>query len=720
MSFLDRSTTTMPHPALFRHRAPFPRRVVLWGVLSVLALATGCSQQPPPVAKQFGSQTGNITNQQVRNVLLISIDTLRADHLGSYGYSKPTSPNIDAVARDGVLFERAQATNPITLPSHASILTGTLPLVHGVRDNYDYKLADSETTLAELFQTSGFQTAAFVASFPLAKKFGLGQGFDVYNDTYVRRRPGSTPEFLERPASTVTNSAAAWLEQHHAEPFFLFVHYFDPHAPYRAPEEFAERFSGDPYAAEIAYTDDQLGLLLEKLSALGHYDDTLIVITSDHGESLGEHDEETHSFFIYQSTAHVPLIMRVPGQAAGVRIAEPVSIIDIAPTILAISDMEVPARMQGIDLNSFPAGDLAITAERPIYMESLVPTTFGCSPLRSLVRDRWQYIWTAKPELYDIEADPEQQNNLFDDEAQIAGEMHVALLEALTEGARLAAHTTDGSTQVLDDQDRAHLQTLGYVGGGGVQDVVELDAAMRDPKDFIKLYQGIMRAEGFIGIGRYDEATRLCEMLIESDPHIFRVHQLLAKLANLDKRSDDAIRHFNDAIDAAEKNRSSAQDPDTRVQFDVAETYISLGELLFHRSEFEQATETFRRGLQVFPTHVRIHSQYGGVLLEIAKRTDLAEEKSRQIEEARGILNRAIEIEPENADAHANLGYSYLLTNDFVLAKQHVNKAIRFSPNHPAAREVLRLIRLNDTSIPARPEQETARPEQTIRHQEPR
>jgi len=238
--------------------------------------------------------------EKPRNVVLISIDTCRADRLGCYGHPGKSTPNVDAVARDGVTFLLAQTTNPITLPAHCSMMTGQIPPDHGVRDNRTYRLAASNVTLAEVMREHGYATAAFVGAFPLDSIMGLDQGFDVYDDRYTMGGAGRVAN--ERRAMEVSNSAIEWLREHDGAPFFLFVHYFDPHAPYSPPEPFASEHAGDPYVGEIAYTDHAIGRVVDELKRLGLYDSSLIVITSAHGEALGEHEEATHAFFVYQST----------------------------------------------------------------------------------------------------------------------------------------------------------------------------------------------------------------------------------------------------------------------------------------------------------------------------------------------------------------------------------------------------------------------------------
>jgi len=652
-----------------------------------LLVGGGCSDEPRPDAKRFGAAgaTGD-----VKNIVLISIDTCRADHLSAYGYDRPTSPNIDAVASDGVLFTRAQSTNPITLPAHSSMMTGVMPPVHGVRDNYDYKLGDSQLTLAEVLQEQGYQTAAFIGAFPLAGKFGLNQGFDVYDDQLAPRGQRKGPETLERSADKVNEAAFSWLEKHHQDPFFLFVHYFDPHAPYRPAGEFAERYSNNPYAGEIAYTDDRLGLLMEKLEALGVYDSALIIITSDHGESLGEHGEDTHSYFTYQSTIHVPLVIKAPGNRRGTQVADPVSVIDIAPTVLTSVGIEVPGRVQGLSLLPYLAGAQPADTNRPIYSESLVPTMLGCSPLRGLVHDRWQYIWSSNSELYDLNADPQQLDNVIDDYPQEANDLHAQLVEVLSTSSQAG-----DNTQTLDDDARAALQSLSYL-GGSIDESLEIDDNMRDPKDLISHYQGLMEAEGYIGRGNLDEARRLCEILLRSEPEVFRAHQILAKIAKAQDRSDDAIVHFSKAIEVAVKQQG--QEPANRMNYDVADAYTVLGELYYHRGDYELARRTFEQGIEDFPSYVRLRAQFGGTLIEIATKAESPEAKARLLDEAKTVLGRALEEDPRHADAHNNLGYAHFVAEELDLARKHIQEALLWNPDHTAARN--NLVRIQSYRAP--------------------
>ena len=396
------------------------RHTVWAGILAVLVVVVGCSIW----VLFFRDAPGT----KIRNVVLISIDTCRADHLSCYGYERKTTPHIDAVAGEGVLFTRAHSTNPITLPAHSSMLTGTNPSYHGVHGNRNYRLSDANVSLAEIMRDHGYQTAAFVIAFVLDARFGLDQGFETYDD-HVSADPGRL--FIsERSGGDTSRQAIKWLDNRGREPFFLFLHYFDPHAKHDPPEPFTSRFLDAPYAGEIAYTDHCIGQIIEKLKSLGIYDSTLLVSTSDHGESIGEHEEDTHGYFIYQSTIRVPFIIKTPGCASQRKLDGPVSIVDVVPTVLGLLGITSPPQLDGKDLSRllFEEGE---PAHRYVYCESLWPTKYGCNGLFGLVHDRWKYIWTTRPELYDLMRDPDETTNLADKEFEIAGEQQAQLRKML-------------------------------------------------------------------------------------------------------------------------------------------------------------------------------------------------------------------------------------------------------------------------------------------------
>jgi arylsulfatase A-like enzyme len=336
------------------------------------------------------------------SVLLVTLDTTRADHLGSYGAARARTPNLDALAAEGIRYEHAYSPAPITLPAHASLLTGLYPFEHRVRDNGDFPLSDRAQTLAEVLQRHGYRTGAVVAAFVLDRRFGLAQGFDSYDDVILEQRTSGSFGFAERQAPAVTDAALAWLsDQPPDRPYFLWVHYFDPHAGYEPHSNDSEFFGLPPYDAEISFADREIGRLLGRLSESGRDAETLVVTAADHGEGLWEHGEISHGYFVYDSTLRAALILRLPDRAhAGTAIAAPVSLVDVFPTVLERLGIP-PCDVSGVALPL--AEPDAGAALRSIYFENYaVAYSFGLSPLRGIVRGRDKWIEAPRPERYDL------------------------------------------------------------------------------------------------------------------------------------------------------------------------------------------------------------------------------------------------------------------------------------------------------------------------------
>ena len=476
-------------------------------VLALAALSTGACGPSP---------------EAPRSVVLISVDTLRADALGAYRPGLATSPAFDALAAEGWLFEQANATAPSTLPSHASILTGLDPYAHGVRANAGYALAPSQTTLAEAFSAAGYRTGAEVAAAVIARRTGLDQGFDHYRDpdaSDARRKTvpvvgGQPLVFEERPASDITDRGIEFLRRHAGGPFFLWLHYFDPHAEYAAPAEFARRIAGHPYFAEVAYTDAEIGRLVAALRELGLASHTLVAITSDHGEGLGEHGEATHSFLAYQSTLHVPLLFWGPPDIPrGVRVATPVSTIDVAPTLLAWAGLPPLSEARGRPLQAGHADN----ETRDVYAETFeARAAFGASALRSLRRGPWKYLHKTGPELYDLDADPTEQRDLAAARPERVDTLRGALAALLAE----APPPPTGSEVELDPQVAAQLAALGYAAAPPAappDESLELEGA--DPRELIDDFQRLAVAGRALGAQRDPErAARLFGDLAAEHP----------------------------------------------------------------------------------------------------------------------------------------------------------------------------------------------------------
>ena len=341
-----------------------------------------------------------LQSREIRNIVLISIDTCRADHLSCYGYPRNTTPNIDAVAEEGFLFKNTISPVPQTLPAHTSMLCGTIPTYHGVHDNDGYRVGQSNISIAEILQQKGFVTGAVVSTYILDSLFEIDQGFDSYDDKFEEKPNSLKPP--ERRGLEASEHANKWLEKQKDEKFFLFLHYYDPHNTYEPPEPFAAEYKDNPYAGEIAYTDYCIGLVLKKLKELKLYDSTLIIITADHGEMRNEHGERTHGYYIYQSAVKVPLIIKLPDQREERRISQTVGLIDIMPTICSLLGFDAPAEIQGIDLSPCFNGEKLSEQQRYLYCESLYPTRYNANPLLGVVTERWKYIQTTRPELYDL------------------------------------------------------------------------------------------------------------------------------------------------------------------------------------------------------------------------------------------------------------------------------------------------------------------------------
>jgi choline-sulfatase len=408
-----------------------------------------------------------------RNLVLITIDTLRADHVGAYGWSRARTSTLDAIAKNGALFEHAYAAAPITLASHATLLTGRYPPGHGARDN-GLRISPDVPTLATELHAKGFATAAFVAAFPLDHQFGLNRGFDVYGDRLPRGADGRLAN--ERPAADVVNDAIAWVNKfaisNQQSAFFLWVHLFEPHAPYGDPSN-ASRPALERYDEEIAIADHEAGRLIAALGPAAA--STLVVAAGDHGEAFGEHEEYAHSIFIYDTTLRVPLVMSGPGIPAGTRVTEPVTLADVAPTVMRALGMPM-TKVDGIDLS--PAFSRTSLPQRELYAESFAPLVeFGWAPLRAVRSGGWKLIASPKPELFDSRTDPDERSNA------IAAQPEVA--RRLT--ARADSYSNDSlsaSAGAPGGEAAERLRALGYSSGSSISNRQSAISNGRpDPKD---------------------------------------------------------------------------------------------------------------------------------------------------------------------------------------------------------------------------------------------
>ena len=408
------------------------------------------------------------------SVVIITLDTTRADRLSVYGFKGAPMPGLEQLAREGAVFDRATAVAPLTLPAHCSVFTGLFPPGHGVRDNADGALSPDQTTLAEILKARGYQTAAFVGSAVLDSDRGLAQGFDYYGG--VPRGPVSARSSAahQRPADAVVDEALRWMEGHDQNAFFAWVHLYDAHRPYAAPEPFRSEFL-DPYVAEIAFADWQIARLLRALHARHVLERTVVVVIGDHGESLGEHGERDHGIFVYESSMQVPLIVRAPAVVPR-RVASLVSQVDVLPTLLDLLGIPPGPGIDGVTL--VPALRGARMVERELYAESMYATRFGWSPLRMVRDTRWKFIDAPRPELYDLDADPFELHDLARQRPGVVSGMR-ARLGAFAVATRVPSSAARPSEEAL----RA-LASLGYSSGGPAVP----SSTAPDPKDFIHAF----------------------------------------------------------------------------------------------------------------------------------------------------------------------------------------------------------------------------------------
>ncbi|MBZ5640068.1 MAG: sulfatase-like hydrolase/transferase, partial [Acidobacteriia bacterium] len=452
------------------------------------------------------------------NLLLVTLDTTRADRLGCYGYKRAETPRLDRLAAEGMLAEHAVAVAPLTLPSHVSILTGLYPPRHGVRDNADFRLPGVETTLAEHLKGQGYSTAAVVGSLVLSGSLGLDQGFDHYDEPGARRRPaveGALAVYrpiVERPASEVTDAAIAALDRIGGGPFFLWVHYYDPHHPYTPPPPYASRFADRPYDGEIAYADAELGRLLDDLKRRGLLDRTLVVVTADHGESLGEHGEETHGLFLYDAAIRVPLILRMHGAIPeGRRFDGLVSAVDLVPTALDLMSLPPLAGTQGRSFAGAARGG-SLADREPAYSEAIyAERVYGWAPTYALREVSSKFIEAPEPEIYELAGDPGETRNLAGSRGADVESWRRRLASVQQGFGRADA----SARETMDSDARAKLLSLGYLSGGASK--VER-TSRPDPKRLVAEHVRFLQAKSLVGAGRPKDALALVTQVLRADP----------------------------------------------------------------------------------------------------------------------------------------------------------------------------------------------------------
>lgn len=549
--------------SIIDHRSPAPRSRLVrarrkrWAyALFALATASGCVD---PVSRpDFSGE----------NLLIITIDTLRADRLGAYGYAAGATPHFDRLADAGVRFESCYSSVPLTLPSHATLFTGRYPFATGVRLNGVNYLEDSAITLAELFQARGFSTSATVSSYVLTSKFGLDQGFDRYEDSL---KMGDIFRFYnEIGAAEVYKRFSEWRSDNGSRQFFGWVHFYDVHAPYDPPSPFAERFPQSPYNGEISYVDEYLGKIIEDLRGAEILDRTLVVVTSDHGEAFGEHVEEGHGLLCYEEAMRVPLVFYAPGRLPSGRVVKDrVGLIDLFATLVELFGLEVKESAHGRSLVSLLVGDDDVENRR-IYFESMAGTKEkNWAPRTGLIQNDMKYIRVPEPELYDLSADPGETRNLFDSRSRVSRELDAQLRDLLLTDSGANTHTT----RELSAEDRQRLEALGYLSSSsaGTARTVGVGQVL-DPKLGIVVEMQIRTVQTELEKGDVGAAERALDKLTSehgnldvSDFYALR-HQIFA--ARGDKHA--AVKALVDGL---------ARFPESALAFKLATYHFEIGDL---------------------------------------------------------------------------------------------------------------------------------------------
>ncbi len=624
-----------------------------WALTAAVATAAVAAvfalRRPPRTDEEARARLARLAPKGPFNVVVVTLDTTRADRLGCYGFTGVETPNLDALCRDGVVFDNATAVVPLTFPSHSSIFTGLLPPHHGVRDNGGFFLDDARTTLAERMRDAGYATGAFIGAWVLESRWGLAQGFQRYDDRFqLSKYKIVSLGTVQKPGDEVMDEALAWLEGVKSGRYFAWVHLYDPHAPYEAPEPFATRYARNPYLGEIAYTDKVFGRLMAWLKDNGQLDRTIVVVTGDHGESLGEHGEAAHAFFVYASTTHVPLIVRTPWGLGG-RPTARVSSVDILPTVLDLVGLPAPPGLDGRSLARLMF-DPHARLDRPAYSETYFPRYhYGWQQLRAMRDERYAYIDAPEPELYDLQADPGETTNVYKRFSARAEPLRLAL-----EGLARTAGTQAPERRTLDPETLQHLAALGYV--GNVTDV-DPAAVLPDPKAKLPLFQMMNVAKDLAQSDRLADAVERMKRVVAADPDIMDAHLTLGNWLVRLKRPDEAAAAYKQAL---------ALKPDDDIALgNLARLYLARG----RKEDALAALEVFRAALRVNPKNPQSWYQLAALYVDTGR-----------MGEAESAFRDALAANPKMGAAYNGLGVIAFTRGDVAAAEDLVRKGLALEP----------------------------------------
>ncbi|MGE5360148.1 MAG: sulfatase-like hydrolase/transferase [Bacteroidales bacterium] len=595
------------------------------------------------------------------NVVLITLDTTRADHLGCYGDADARTPAIDALAEGGVLFSQAASPAPLTQPAHSSIMTGLYPAYHGVRLNGVTALGQGQTTLAEVFSKQGYQTGAFIGAFVLDARWGLNQGFGAYDDKFdMRKFKHLDLAGVQRPGNEVMDAALHWLDDQKDRPFFAWIHLYDPHVPYDPPEPFRSRFGSRGlaglYDGEIAFADQQVGRLASWLQSGGLDRRTVIVVVGDHGEALGSHGEGTHGFFVYDYAIHVPFIVATPfEQLRGVRVDSQVSLVDVFPTVLAIAGIDFKPRVHGRSLVP-----LMFRQGKPEEVDALSECMtsslqYGWSPLRSLRSGRYKFIDAPRPELYDVATDPGEATNVLAQHRATADAMARAL-RRMDEAAGRNAPAPEAAN--LDSDTMQRLAALGYIGTpGSAGTPVSPDSALADPKDKLEVFNAVQRAGEFMVADDYAQAAQALEAALAQEPDMPQALLMLGSSYTELGRLKEAGARFDQVL---------KRDPQS------VQGLIGMANVLLEDGRVDDVVTLCRRTLSIDDRNTQAYALLGDAYVS-----------QHQPSKALPYFEKAVEIQPKATQNSLNLAACLVEVNALPRAQALLLDIINAHPRFP-------------------------------------
>ena len=599
------------------------------------------------------------------NVVLFTLDTLRADHLGCYGDKAAKTPNLDKLAEEGVRFAYAYTLVPITLPSHTVILTGTYPMRNGIHDFSGNRLNDTLPTLATLLHDRGYETGASIGSAVLDSRFGLNRGFDFYYDHFdFSRLDERNLDEMERPGNEVVDHALDWLNAHRQKPFLLWVHLYDAHLPYNLPQAYLSKYGERPYDGEIAFIDVQVGRVIKYLQTQGLYENTLIAVAADHGESLGEHGEKTHGFFIYDATLRVPLIFKLPGSLPPGKqvVNEAANLADLLPTVLETLGIPKPEDVQGKSLVSEMQGKPSPSPPEQ-YAETYLPRIhFDWSELRSIRFRQYYFIDAPKPELYDTSADPRELKNIYSQKRAVANELRKRLTNLIEQYSAKNGKTASERTG-LDPVLTERLKSLGYVAVGNGSDEVISDRSLPDPKDRIQVYELVSDALSDSQHGRYTESVAKLLLAEKTERDSIPIEYLLGLNYFRMNKYDASIDKFQTVVKLSPS-------------YSLATFYLGLA--YANAGNWDQSIATLQKALELDGTNYSAAFNLGAAFLKIDK-----------ISDAEAAFRKSVAINPNYSQGYEALGEVLLFERKTDEGIAALRSALVAEPRNTRAREKL-------------------------------